>query len=294
MNTLWQHLHHELDKRRPSIDDLLNAFGVILEILLFYLCARVAIRICCKAIQRLMRSSAVRFDTRRRDTLESLLDNAARYVIYFIFILASLRTLGVHIAALLAGAGIAGVALGFGAQSLIRDVLTGFFILFEDQYGVGDLVKINGFTGTVVHIGLRTTRVKAWTGEIEIIPNGQVQQVTNYSKANSTAIVDVGVDSRTDLDRALQIMRQVLEELKSERDDVVGDVQVLGVQALTGPEIRLRVAVECLPSAHFAVERIARYRIKERFDREGIGLAGAAAPATPGGEASGKAGRAEV
>ncbi|MCL6547427.1 MAG: mechanosensitive ion channel family protein [Alicyclobacillus sp.] len=273
MNTLWAHTVKAFKARLPSPERLLDAAGTAVEILIYYLCARILIRICCRGIHRFMRAGAVRVDTRRRDTLESLLDNTARYVIYFVFILLSLRAVGVHIGALLAGAGIAGVAIGFGAQSLIRDVLTGFFILFEDQYGVGDLVKINGFTGTVVHIGLRTTRVRAWTGEIEIIPNGQVQQVTNYSKSNSTAVIDASVSIRTDIDRALQIMREVLEDMKRERDDIVGDVQVLGVQGITGPEVQLRVAVECLPSAHFAVEREARHRIKERFDQEGVELA---------------------
>jgi small-conductance mechanosensitive channel len=253
-------------------DVLLSIAGHVLQILLFFILARILIRITISAVNRLIKLQTVKMDERRRNTLLSLLDNMIRYTIYFIFAVEALSSLNIHVETLLAGAGIAGLALGFGAQSLIKDVLTGFFIIFEDQYGVGDLVKINQFTGTVISIGLRLTRIQAWTGEIEIIPNGQITQVTNYSKANSIAVVDVGVSYQTDLKRAMEVIQETMQQLKAENENIVGDVQILGVQSLGKSDVVIRVTAECKPTTHFAVQRQAYQRIKEAFDREHIDI----------------------
>ncbi|MCL6598783.1 MAG: mechanosensitive ion channel family protein [Alicyclobacillus macrosporangiidus] len=247
--------------------------GRIIGIVGFFILTRIAIRIGVRTVHRLLSSPAVKMDERRRGTLASLMDNVVRYTLYFIYFLIFLELCNFHVQTLLAGAGLAGLVVGLGAQSLIKDVLTGLFILFEDQYGVGDYVKINNFTGTVDSIGLRVTRIRAWTGEIEIIPNGQIQQVTNYSRYNSLAVVDVGVRSDADLQRAMAVMGTVMREVASESDDVVGPVQVLGVQAITQAEVTLRATAECRPMNQFGVERLCRLRIKEAFDRAGIPLA---------------------
>jgi small-conductance mechanosensitive channel len=242
----------------------------IVKLVGLFILARIAIRIATHGVHKLLHAPTVKMDDRRRGTLASLLDNLVRYTIYFIYIVMMLSTFGIHVETLLAGAGIAGVALGFGAQSLIRDILTGFFILFEDQYGVGDLVKINQFTGTVVSIGLRLTRLQAWTGEIEIIPNGQILQVTNYSKANSLAVIDMGVSYRTDLNKAMAVMQEAMQSVQAENDNIVGEVKILGVQALGERDVVLRVTAECRPTTQFSVQRQAYLRIKEAFDRAGI------------------------
>ncbi len=263
MNQIWQWYD-------TYSDTLLAVAGHALQIILFYILARILIRITITAVNRLIKLQTVKMDERRRNTLLSLLDNMIRYTIYFIFAVESLSSLNIHVETLLAGAGIAGLALGFGAQSLIKDVLTGFFIIFEDQYGVGDLVKINQFTGTVISIGLRLTRIQAWTGEIEIIPNGQITQVTNYSKANSIAVVDVGVSYQADLHRAMEVIQETMQQLKAENENIVGEVQILGVQSLGKSDVVIRVTAECKPTTHFAVQRQAYQRIKEAFDREKI------------------------
>lgn len=242
----------------------------IILIFLLWVASRIVTRIVARTATRLVQSKAVRMDNRKRQTLESLFENLVRYTVYFIFALMVLQVLGIKITTLLAGAGIAGVAIGLGAQSLIRDILTGFFILFEDQYGVGDLVTINNFTGTVKTIGLRLTRIQAWTGEIEIIPNGQILQVTNYSRTNSTAVVDVSVSYKTNVDLAIEIMKRVMGEIKQETSAIVGDVNILGVQSLRQTDILLRVTAECLPTQQYGVQRLAQQRIKQAFDEAGI------------------------
>lgn len=271
---MWSNIWSAIQKNianLPSFEILI--WGTVkdaLKILLLYLLSRIAIRVLVSVINKLLRSRAVKMQERKRKTLESLLDNLTRYSIYFIFGLMVLQAIGLKITTLLAGAGIAGVALGFGAQSLIKDILTGFFILFEDQYGVGDLVKINNFTGTVQGIGLRLTRIQAWTGEVEVIPNGQILQVTNYSRTNSLAVIDVGVGYHTNLDEAIEILRRVMSEVKAETDVIVGDVQILGVQSLRQSDILLRVTAECLPTQQYGVQRRAQQKIKQAFDEAGI------------------------
>lgn len=271
---MWSNIWAVIQKNianLPSVEILI--WGIVkdaLKILLLYLLSRLAIRVLVGVISKLLRSKAVKMAERKRKTLESLLDNVTRYSIYFIFALMVLQAIGLKITTLLAGAGIAGVALGFGAQGLIKDILTGFFILFEDQYGVGDLVKINNFTGTVQAIGLRLTRVQAWTGEVEVIPNGQILQVTNYSRTNSLAVIDVSVAYRTNVDQAIEILRRVMSEVKAETDVIVGDVQILGVQSLRQSDVLLRVTAECLPTQQYGVQRRAQQMIKQAFDEAGI------------------------
>jgi small-conductance mechanosensitive channel len=266
MDKLWSDLTQTVTDRVVAYDILKSAA----QIILLFIIAKITTRVLIKLVNRFFNLRAVKVDRRRRNTLVSLLDNVIRYTVYIIFFMMVLSILGFHIETLLAGAGIAGVALGFGAQSIIKDVLTGFFILFEDQYGVGDVVQINNFTGTVSTIGLRLTRIQAWTGEIEIIPNGQVQQVRNFSKSNSVAVIDVAVRHDTNLDHALRTLRQVMERVQEESSDVVGDVQILGVQALNQTGVVLRVTVVCLPTTNSVVQRLANQRIKEAFDAEGL------------------------
>ncbi|MCL6592449.1 MAG: mechanosensitive ion channel family protein [Alicyclobacillus sp.] len=249
----------------------------------FFLLTRLAIRISARTVEKVLRSRAVKLDDRRRETLASLLDNVIRWILYFMYFLIVLELLQFRVQTLLAGAGIAGLVVGFGAQSLIRDILTGLFILFEDQYGVGDVVKINAFTGTVKSVGLRLTRVQAWTGEIEIIPNGQIKQVTNYSKATAVAVVDVNVRWDCDVRRALTVMNQELQALQAETPEVTGEVKVLGIQSFNTTDITLRATLECQPGMQFAVERQARLRIKEAFEQAGVALP-VSQGAVPGGQ----------
>ncbi|MCL6516014.1 mechanosensitive ion channel family protein [Alicyclobacillus sp.] len=250
-----------------------TVIGRIIGIVGFFLLTRIAIRLSVRTVHRMLYSPAVKMDERRRGTLASLLDNVVRYTLYFIYFLILLELLNFHVQTLLAGAGLAGLVVGLGAQSLIKDILTGLFILFEDQYGVGDYVKINNFVGTVDSIGLRVTRIRAWTGEMEVIPNGQIQQVTNYSRHNSLAVIDVGVRADADLGQALEVMERVMREVALEREEVAGEVNVLGVQAITQAEITLRATLECRPNQQYGVERLCRLRIKEAFDHAGIPLA---------------------
>lgn len=254
------------------VDILTSSAWDIAKILALFIGARIVIFVSSGLTTRLFHHDAVRMNNRRRETLTYLLHNIVRYTVYFIFIMMSLQTLHFHIGTLLAGAGIAGLAIGFGAQNIIKDLFSGFFILFEDQYAVGDYVTINGQTGTIKQIGIRLTQLQIWTGEMVSIPNGLIEQVTNYSRTNSLAVIDVGVNYATDLRQALDILNQIMMEEKETNADIVGAVNVLGVQALEASDILLRVTAECNPTTQYSVRRMVYLKIKEAFDAAGIDI----------------------
>ncbi|GAB7388509.1 mechanosensitive ion channel family protein [Bacillaceae bacterium] len=210
------------------------------------------------------------FDRRRTGTLRSLVNNVIGYTVYFIAILLVLAQFGIDLRPVLAGAGVLGLAIGFGAQNLVRDVISGFFIIFEDQYAVGDYIQTGNFSGTVKEIGLRTTKIQSWTGEIHIIPNGKINEVTNYSIHNSLAVIDVSVAYEEDIDKVMQALQEIVQGAKDELEDVVADPQVLGVHNLGPTEVVIRITVECKPMSHFSVARILRAKIKSEFDKRGI------------------------
>jgi small conductance mechanosensitive channel len=213
-----------------------------------------------------------KLDVRRRDTLEMLISNIIRYTFYFIFLLTILPVFGIQIGALLAGAGVVGLAIAFAAQSLLKDFLNGFFLLFEDQFGVGDQVDINKVQGKVKSVGLRVTSIQVWTGEVVFIPNGEIKQVTNFSKENSFAVIDIKIGYKTGADTAIDLIKQTMDELKETEADIVGDAPVLGVQELNDSTYTVRAIAECKPNTHWGVQRLAKQRIRALFAEHNIDL----------------------
>lgn len=211
-----------------------------------------------------------RFDNRRTKTIGRLVSNVLSYVIYFIAFLLILGELTIDITPLLAGAGVLGLAIGFGAQNLVRDIITGFFIIFEDQFAVGDYIQTGNFMGTVEEIGLRITKIRNWTGEIHIIPNGSITEVTNFSINNSVAVVDVSVAYEADIDEATRVIADTAKDLYASNADIVSEPQVLGVQTLGASEVVIRVTLECKPMTHFGVGREMKARVKKALDQVGI------------------------
>ncbi len=207
---------------------------------------------------------------RREATLNKLVSNALSYIVYFIAFVMILETFTLDIAALLAGAGVAGLAIGFGAQNLVRDVISGFFIIFEDQFSVGDYIQTSGVEGFVEEVGLRTCKVKAWTGEVHILPNGNVTQVTNYSVHNSIAVVDVSVAYEEDIEKAEQAISELLKELPDRYADMLKVPELLGVQSLGASDVVMRIICEVQPMEHWAIARAIRKEVKNRLDALGI------------------------
>ena len=210
---------------------------------------------------------------RRARTLAGFLQRAAALFIYLIAFTMILRELGVDIAPIIAGAGLAGVALGFGAQNLIKDLIAGFLILSEDQFRVGDVIKTAGVSGQVERITLRVTQVRDLEGVVHTIPNGEIKVVSNLTKEFSRVALDVGVSYGQDLDRVIKVLEGVARELAG--DPQFGKVileppVVLGVEALGESQVTLRLLAKTEPLRQWDVARELRRRIKNAFDREGI------------------------
>ncbi|WNS80858.1 mechanosensitive ion channel family protein [Domibacillus sp. DTU_2020_1001157_1_SI_ALB_TIR_016] len=218
-----------------------------------------------------LRSKApLTFSERRENTLLKLIENVLAYVVYFIALVNILGVLTFDVKGLIAGAGVLGLAIGFGAQSLVKDVITGFFIIFEDQFSVGDFVRIGQFEGTVEEIGLRTTKLKVWTGEIHILPNGSIIEVTNFSLHNSVAVVDISIAYEENVEKAEKVINELLETLKDKYPEIVDTPKLLGIQMLGPSDVTLRITAETTPMNHWYVARMMRKDIKECLDANGI------------------------
>ncbi len=245
-------------------------FG-ILKIVVILIGAMIALKVIKLAIINFFKvreKSPLRTNARRDDTLSHLLVNVSMYVVYFVALIMILDTLTVKVGAILAGAGIMGLAVGFGAQSLVKDIITGFFIIFEDQFSVGDYVRIDALEGSVLAIGLRTTKLKSFTGEMHVIPNGMINQVTNFSIHNSVAIIDMSIANDNDVDKVGILIADKI--LTFEHEDMVTKPQFLGVQNITAAETILRVICETKPMQHGIVARIIRKELKMYLDEFGI------------------------
>jgi moderate conductance mechanosensitive channel len=210
----------------------------------------------------------------RAQTLGSLLQNVALVVIVT-FAGLTILSIFMPIGPLLAGVSVVGLAVSFGAQSLVKDIITGTFILIEGQFGLGDVIRIGDTAGQVEKLTLRTTSLRDFEGVVHIIPNGEIKQVSNLTKAWSRAVLDIAIDYKEDVDHVIEILREVGAEFQASPDWgplLLDDPEVLGVQKFGefGPEIRLQA--KTLPLKQWDVARELRRRVKKRFDQERIGV----------------------
>jgi small conductance mechanosensitive channel len=209
----------------------------------------------------------------RAQTVGAVLRSIATIVIWSIAVLTVLDVLGFNLAPLLAGAGIVGIALAFGAQSLVRDFLSGIFMLLEDQYGVGDVIDAGVATGTVEGVSLRTTRLRDADGVVWHIPNGTIARVGNKSQQWARALVDIEVAYEADTAAATAVIQQVVDAFWHDADFapvVLAEPSVLGVESLASNRVVLRVVVRTQPQEQWRVARELRLRIKAALDAAGI------------------------
>jgi moderate conductance mechanosensitive channel len=216
------------------------------------------------------REAAASRAEQRIGAISSVLQSAAAFVIYLLAGFMILGEIGVNLAPLLAGAGVVGLALGFGAQSLVRDFFTGLFILLEDQYAVGDIVDLGEATGTVESVSLRTTRLRAVDGTVWHVPNGEIVRVGNMSQHWSRALLDIEVAYDTDLAEAKRLIGEVAAGCAAGDDAVLEPPEVWGVEALGASGIVIRLVVKTRPSEQWRISRELRERIKAELERAGI------------------------
>ena len=211
--------------------------------------------------------------TQRAQSLGSVLRSIASLVIYSMAAIITLAEFGVSLGPLVAGAGIIGVAIGFGAQTLVKDFLSGIFMLVEDQYGVGDVIDVGEASGVVEQVNLRTTQIRDVDGTVWFVPNGEIRRIGNKSQQWARTVLDVEVAYDTDIDRASEVIRRVAHELWKDRLEnatVLEEPEIWGVQELGASAIAIRVVLKTEPGEQFATGREMRQRLKKAFDAEGI------------------------
>lgn len=252
----------------------------VLQILVVIAVALLAHRLLRIAISRLVSREITEGDPllrrareQRAKTMGSLLASVATGSIVIVVALTILDILLENIGPILASFGIIGLAFSFGAQTLVKDVISGAFILMEGQFGIGDVVRINNTSGMVERITLRTTALRDSEGIVHIIPNGSIAAVSNMTKAWSRAVLDIGVAYRENVDRVIDVLRDLLQEFQHDpawSDVLLDEPQVVGVNALADSAVIIRCQVKTLPLKQWDVARELRRRIKNRFDRDGI------------------------
>ncbi len=212
----------------------------------------------------------------RAETMGSVLRSTAALVVGLVVLTVIANILDWDLGPVLASAGVVGVALGFGAQTLVKDFISGIFMLVEDQYGIGDVVDLGEAVGTVEAIGLRVTQVRSLDGTLWYVRNGEILRVGNMTQGWSRALVEVLVPPEGDVARAVELLEQVADDVAADpetADDLLDEASVTSYEELTGEHVRLRMMVKVVPAKQWAVQRALRAGIRDRFAAEGVPIA---------------------
>ena len=264
----------EIGKVIISLEDFEVVFNkgikIISIVIIMYLSIKIGKYLIKKAVDKQVKSNAaLSLDPQRAKTLGGVMKSLLKYSVYFLGITSILSVLFGGISFTFASIG--GVALGLGSQSLIKDFINGFFILFEDQFGIGDYVTIGNFSGIVQTIGIRTTIIKDFTGDIHSIPNGMISEVTNHSRGNTRFIVDVDIAYEEDIDNAINAIKECCDKFQKEHEDFINEpIEVSGVSALAASSVTIRTVGRTKPLTQWKMENELRKAIKITLDENGI------------------------
>ncbi|GIM28966.1 mechanosensitive ion channel protein [Clostridium polyendosporum] len=242
---------------------------IVIIVFLMYLAIKIGNSLIDKFVKNQVESD-LRFtmNEKKANTVGEVLKSVLKYTVYFFGITAVLSYLFNGIS--LTFASIGGVAVGFGAQSLVKDLINGFFILFEDQYAVGDYITVGNLNGIVESIGIRTTILRDFSGDIHLIPNGTISTVTNRSRGNMRIMVDMEIAYEENVDNAIDVINAVCDRFSKDNNDIIDKPQVIGVTSFTQSGITIRVTGSAKPMTQWAIERELRKEIKKELDSQGI------------------------
>lgn len=265
----------EMKVSELGLEKFMIAFDFLYKIIL---CIFVLIigHIIFKMLSRLLKKAVLRSKSQKSETILTVCTSILKYFIYFCVFCQILIIFGISPASILAVAGVGSVAIGLGAQDIIGDIISGIFILLENQYEVGDVIKVEDYEGTVEAIGLKTTKLRNYNGDVYIIPNGEIKIVTNSCKDFNRAILEITVAYESDIDKVMAVLSDELAEaygskdIEERIDDIIAEPQILGITDLGESGITVRISIDCKPGKQWSVERELRLRIKKRFDRENI------------------------
>ena len=209
---------------------------------------------------------------KRQITIKNLILQIVKVAIIVIAFIICLSLVGINVTSFIAGLGIAGVVVGLALQDIMKDVLSGMFIIFEDQYDVGDLVEINNFTGEVIKVGVKSTRLKNYEGKVKIIANRNISEVINYSKINNIAILDVPVPYEEDLDKIEKVLKKITDRINKEIEVVKKDAEILGINNFADSAIIYRIMVEVKSGEAVPTQRTIRKIVKQEFDKNNLSI----------------------
>jgi len=262
----WRELLAELRNKLITPEKLAVGFSRFIDIILI-LTGAVVLYLLARAITRRLRKAT---RTRRASTYIGVIHSIIGYIILFIAIVLALRVFGVNYTAILAGAGVVGLAVGFGAQTLIRDFISGLFLLLEDLIGVGDYITVGDIEGTVEVVGLRVTKVRAFNGTQHVVPNGELTRFGNQNRGYMRAIVTLDLAYEQDAEKGMALARDVAEQWYKENSDAAIDPPaVAGLLKFGESGVQVRVSVKVKPGRQWEVEQQLRLRLKQAFDSSG-------------------------
>ena len=209
-------------------------------------------------------------DARKSRTINGLINNLIKYFIVIIDIVMILDIFGVDTKTLIASLGVVGFVVGLAVQDTLKDFVAGISIILENQYRVGDTITIKGFRGEVISLGIKSTKLKAYTGEVMIIPNHLIEQVINHSLDKSLAIVDIPVSYNTDINKLENVLNKLFDKLNGSIDGITSSIKLLGLESYDDSSISYRIVVDTIPMKHYQVERELKKAIKVELDKNGI------------------------
>lgn len=251
----------------------LNIIEKLIKIAIIFVVIYILTRIVNKIIDKTIKNrkkSPILVSNKRATTLINTLKKTINYFLVFVGVVMALDLFNIDTKSILATAGIGGLAIGFGAQSLVKDLITGFFILLEDQYSVGELIQTEGYEGIVEDLGVRVTKLRAFSGELHIIPNGNIKVVTNKTRGAMRALVTMSIAYEADVNKAIKVLEDVCEEIKNNNDTIIEGPTVLGIVNLGDYNVDINIVAKTEPMEQWNMEREIRKLSKEALERAGI------------------------
>ena len=238
----------------------MSIISIIIYIIIGYITYKITKQILSKNLNK---------RKKRQQTITKLLINIIKITIIIIEIVIILEELGINVTSILAGLGIVSIVIGLALQDIMKDILAGIFIIIEDQYDVGDLVEIDNFTGNVISVGVKITKIQNYEGKIKIISNRNITEVINYSKTNNCAVVDIPISYEENLEKVENTLKTIKEKVK-QLPNVKENVEILGINELSSSSINYRLTAETTSGTQYEVQRKIRKIILEEFNKQNI------------------------
>lgn len=238
--------------------------------ILIILISIIVYMILSRVVNNIFRIKGIRADKRQSKTINGLINNLIKYFIVVVAVVMILDIFGIDTKTLIASLGVVGVVAGLAVQDTLKDFVAGISIILENQYRIGDTITVKGFRGEVIGLGVKSTRLKSYTGEVMIIPNHLIEEVINHSLDKSLAMVDIPVSYDTDIELLESVLSDLFKDLNKSIKGLKGDVQLLGLQSYEDSSINYRVCVDTVPMEHYRVERELKRAIKKALDSNNI------------------------